>query len=52
MAMIDKKALLDGDGMVRWEHETVHGSIISQGLPTEKRQKKDRDYDRQRVSGF
>ena len=29
MAMIDKKALLDGDGMVRWEYE------ILQGLPTE-----------------
>jgi hypothetical protein len=21
MAMIDKKELLDGDGMVRWEHD-------------------------------
>ena len=25
MAMIDKKELLDGDGMVRWEHETAYG---------------------------
>lgn len=46
MAMIDKKELLDGDEMVRWEHE------ISQGLPTEHGIRKDRDYDRQRVSGF
>ena len=27
MAMIDKKELLDGDGMVRWEHETAYGSM-------------------------
>ena len=37
-AMIDKKELLDGDGMVRWEHE------ISQGLPTE-HGKKEYNYD-------